>query len=117
MGLNTLKNHREFVMVSSSAVKRYSEFFIVLCARINDFDEFTVGFTASKKIGNAVKRNFAKRRMRALIQDFLHTNPYLRTKNIATVVIAKKSLLTCDWEKLQKDFNNNIKIALENLEH
>lgn len=116
MCLNTLKNHREFVMVSSSSVKRYSEFFIILCARIDHFDRFTVGFTASKKLGNSVKRNFAKRRMRVLMQDFLKYHSVLDTTNIGTVVIAKKSLLTCDWKRLKKDFNNNMKIALDNLE-
>ena len=30
-------------------------------------NNYRIGFTASKKIGNAIKRNFAKRRMRALI--------------------------------------------------
>ena len=32
-----------------------------------EHDGYRIGFTASKKIGNAIKRNFAKRRMRALI--------------------------------------------------
>jgi len=30
-----------------------------------------VGFTASRKVGNAVKRNRAKRRLRAVVQDVL----------------------------------------------
>ena len=32
-----------------------------------------VGFTATKKIGNAVKRNRAKRRLRALFCEFSHS--------------------------------------------
>ena len=50
---------------------------------------FRIGFTASKKIGNAIKRNFAKRRMRALIirqwQELIETADY--------VLIARQALL------------------------
>ncbi len=31
-----------------------------------------IGFTASKKVGNAVKRNLAKRRMRMIAREVLH---------------------------------------------
>ena len=37
--------------------------------RIDTLDPF-VGYTASRKVGNAVSRNFAKRRMRALVHEF-----------------------------------------------
>ena len=50
---------------------------------------YRIGFTASKKIGNAIKRNFAKRRMRALIlrqwQELIETADY--------VLIARQALL------------------------
>lgn len=52
-------------------------------------DGYRIGFTASKKIGNAIKRNFAKRRMRALIlrqwQELIEASDY--------VLIARQALL------------------------
>ena len=52
-------------------------------------DDYRIGFTASKKIGNAIKRNFAKRRMRALIlrqwQELIEASDY--------VLIARQALL------------------------
>lgn len=43
----------------------------VLQARACGTDEVRVGFTCSKKVGNAVARNRAKRRLRALAQAAL----------------------------------------------
>lgn len=58
-----------------------------------------VGFTATKKLGNAVKRNRAKRRMRALFceySDSLQDGTY--------VFVAKVGLFDSSYEKLKHDF-------------
>ena len=56
-----------------------------------------VGFTASKKIGKAVKRNFAKRRMRALISrqsdELVEAEDY--------VVIARQALLVKKFSDIE----------------
>ncbi len=62
------------------------------------------GFTASKKIGNAVKRNFAKRRLRALfseVSDNLTEGTY--------VFVAKKEILDIEFTKLQNDLRHALK--------
>lgn len=46
--------------------------FVLLARRRGDgSDAMRVGFTVSKKVGNAVVRNRAKRRLRALTRDLL----------------------------------------------
>jgi len=62
-----------------------------------------VGFTATKKIGNAVKRNRAKRRMRALFCQYSKN-----LKDGTYIFVAKQSLIDTPYENLEKDFKKII---------
>ena len=59
-----------------------------------------VGFTASKKVGNAVCRNRAKRRLRAAVHDVM-TESALGAHDY--VVIARAETLTRDYLLLKQD--------------
>jgi len=59
-----------------------------------------LGFTASRKIGNAVARNRAKRRMRAAAAETL---PLLGRAGHDYVLVARASVLTCDFAHLKRD--------------
>ncbi len=62
-------------------------------------DKAKVGFTATKKIGNAVIRNRAKRRLRAL---FVKYSPKL--KHHSFVFVAKLATVQVSSQQLEKDF-------------
>ena len=62
-------------------------------------DIHKIGFTASKKIGNAVKRNRAKRKMRALFCEYSH----LLVPG-SYIFVAKASIIDTPYKQLQKDF-------------
>ena len=67
-------------------------------------DSIGIGYTATKKIGNAVKRNKAKRIMRELAKKIIRkdkTNTYY-------VLIAKPSLLDTTFEELIKELRTRI---------
>ena len=62
-----------------------------------------IGFTATKKIGNAVKRNRAKRRLRALFCEY--------SSNLSDgyyIFVAKQSIIESSYKNLQKDFKKVI---------
>lgn len=65
-----------------------------------------VGFVASKKVGNAVNRAFAKRRLRALFVK-LHDS----LKNGTYIFIAKNEIVLAPY----KEFEKNIKWSLRKL--
>jgi ribonuclease P protein component len=64
------------------------------------------GFTASKKVGNAVVRNRSKRRLRAI---FAEQSPYL--KDGTYILVAKEALASTAFQQLKSDFIKILKRA------
>lgn len=62
-----------------------------------------VGFTATKKIGNAVKRNRAKRRLRALFREFSSS-----LKDGTYIFVAKQSIHETTYQELKNDFKKTL---------
>jgi len=99
--LVVLRHRRDF-LAAAKARKAVSDGFILQRrARRDDSDDVRVGFTASKKVGNAVIRNRAKRRMRALAHGVL---PTAGDAGCDYVLIARKSKTTeLPFETLRHD--------------
>lgn len=69
--LETLKSRPDFLRTAQGRRQGTGSFLVQGRAREDDAAIVRVGFTASKKIGNAVARNRAKRRLRALAREIL----------------------------------------------
>ena len=67
--LETLVRRADFV--AASKAEKFVGNSIIVQARYNASENIRVGYTASKKVGNAVVRNRAKRRMRAAAMETL----------------------------------------------
>ena len=61
--LETLSKRVDFI--AASKAEKFIGKSIIVQARPNSLETIRLGYTASKKVGNAVMRNRAKRRMRA----------------------------------------------------
>lgn len=67
-----------------------------------DQGELKIGFVAGLKVSkSAVKRNRIKRQMREVVRLLIKDEKIKKGSHI--LVIAKKEILTADYEKIQKD--------------
>lgn len=75
---------------------------MVLQAARSLFDDsnIRVGYTATKKIGNAVIRSKSKRRLRAVVREVLISNAL---NHIDYIFIARSGTANCDFRELKKD--------------
>ena len=87
---------RDFLQARNQGQKALARGLVVQAIR-RDSDIWRVGLTASKKIGNAVCRNRARRRMRALARQHLAT---MARPGIDYVLIARHDTISCDWQEL-----------------
>ena len=104
-----LKKRRQFLQTAQAGNKHVCPAFVVQYRRRGDLEQPSVspglglGFTASKKVGNAVQRNRAKRRLRALTQECLSEDQTSQHSDL--VLIARKTVLKRPYRKLKREFN------------
>lgn len=108
--IETLKNRSDFLRVASTRKKWITPAMIVQIAPRFDqeSDSIKVGYTASKKVGNAVARSLAKRRMREVVKQVMKA---CAPENHDYVMIARREILEYPFDQLIRD----LKWALKRL--
>ena len=104
--LETLSKRSDFV--AASKAEKYVGKSIIVQARPNSLQTIRVGYTASKRVGNAVARNRAKRRMRAAVAETLAYG----TPGTDYVLIGRAQT-TCNTKF--EELKNELICAFENL--
>ncbi|MDP2193575.1 MAG: ribonuclease P protein component [Alphaproteobacteria bacterium] len=120
--LPRIKKRSQFLKVSQMGVKSHLRHFILLCMpRVEASDTpIEVGFTASKRVGNAVMRNRAKRRMRYLTDSYgkaIYSQIFigLDSPSYHLVMIAKSGIIDAPMKDLQNDFAYGLRACLKQL--
>lgn len=104
MQIRRLKSRKDFLRAQKGIRRRSSGLTVELCATPDTTEtqktDCRVGFTASKKVGNSVARNRAKRRMRALAAEIL---PALAESGHDYVLIARPQTIVRPFDLLRQD--------------
>ena len=102
----TFKKRKDFLRVAKQYYIATHNVVVQAAHSLYADENLYVGYTATKKIGNAVVRSRAKRRLRALVRELLRS---YALDNIDYVFIARNSTATCNFAELQKDMIYAIK--------
>ena len=93
-----------FLNARSQGSKALSKGLVIQAVRLES-TEWRVGLTATKKIGNAVKRNRARRRMRALAYNYLLP---IAQPGTDYVLIARHDTVSANWQDMAQGFQKAI---------
>ena len=102
-----LKRRADFLRVAAARRKWAAPGLILqVAAQPEPFsEEIRVGFTASRKVGNAVKRNRARRRLKALVREMIANgaNP-----GLDLVLIARTATVDRPFDALREDLQQSL---------
>ena len=96
-----VKKTREFdYIIKKGQCKKNNEFVIYYIDNEKEYNRF--GISVSKKIGNAVTRNYYKR----VIRNICDKSKNLYSKGKDYIIIMRKGLISLEFSEAQKSFND-----------
>ena len=104
--MNKLRKCKDFKETYSKG-KSVGSRYIVLFCRKNGMDETRIGFTASKKVGNSVKRNRARRLMK---EAYRHMEASIMD-GYDIVAIARVTVNEADYKGVEDSFRKAVQRA------
>lgn len=100
-----IRKKKDFIALYKKGNRYKGKYFIIVYFPNElSFSRFAV--VASKKTGNAVKRNRIKRRVRVLFRE----NKEIFINPMDLIVIAKADIFIASWMELKEEFQKAIKI-------
>lgn len=97
-----LKKRHQFLKATHNGKKFVSSTMILQAVAQDEFEGSRLGFTVTKKLGNAVIRNRIRRRLRAVARIiFLEQS----ISNYDYVIIARKGAYDAPFETLKRDLS------------
>ena len=107
MLIETIKKRANFLAIGKENISYYSKSTLILATKTSAFylkdpnqKLVRIGYTVTKKIGNAVVRNKCKRRYREIFRKLA---PELAKINYDYVILARKEILNSDFSKIESD--------------
>ncbi|STQ83554.1 ribonuclease P protein component [Helicobacter fennelliae] len=111
--MDMLKTKAEFDFIYKKGFYRHSKEFVLYVYRDKILDSTSkLGLSVSKKVGNAVKRNLIKRRIKALFQEFEKT---LSLIGCRIVFVAKEGVYLLSFQDLRKNILDCLSFVLHKL--
>ena len=102
-GVQRLKTRPQFLFVRQGCADRRKSLVVQARERHDASDHVGIGYTTTRKIGNAVIRNKARRRLREASRLLL---PHYATPGVDYVFIARLETATVGWQRLLDDMEN-----------
>jgi ribonuclease P protein component len=100
-----VRRRADYQRVLGGHPRVHGRFFTFVVAP-NTVGRTRLGLVASRKLGNAVKRNLAKRLIREIFRRSFQTRS---PDALDVVVIPRPALFTADFRSLQQDFQSTLR--------
>lgn len=100
----SITSKREYQSVYENNERSKGNLFVFLKKKILD-NYFAVGVVVSKKVGNAVKRNKVKRRVKAFLREHVELHP----TGVELVIIARSQAGTANWQEIENELTKLFK--------
>jgi ribonuclease P protein component len=97
--------HRTDFLAAAGGVKVATTPFVLQALRRSDEGPVRVGFTVSKKVGNAVERNRVRRRLRAIVKV---AEPSLRAGH-DYVLIGRRAALSVPFDRMAGELDRALR--------
>ncbi|NQY82216.1 MAG: ribonuclease P protein component [Alphaproteobacteria bacterium] len=113
-----LKRRCEFVRLNKDAAKIFRPGFVLQVLPMPKSEAITrIGFTVTKRIGNAATRNRARRRLRALWRAMLHDQHLgQRLQGYDFVLIARTETPTLPYRSLLESLRHSLRHGMSKVD-